>query len=89
MAQAPELTDEERALLVRCGFEPGVAYMPVPRCDGCRWWRLDADNGRHREGECHRELEPGSGFRIDQDYTSGTRIMTAPDFGCVQWEAKG
>lgn len=25
-------------------FQPGVAYMPVPRCDSCRWWQpFDAD----------------------------------------------
>jgi hypothetical protein len=55
-------------------------YIPVPRCDTCRWW-----DGPPYKG-CQLSMMPerrkfavGSG---DGDVT------TEPDFGCVQWEAK-
>lgn len=32
-------------------FAPNVAYMPVPRCDGCRHWDAHGDK---RTGDCSR-----------------------------------
>lgn len=26
-------------MLERFGFQAHVAYMPVPRCDECKWWQ--------------------------------------------------
>ena len=52
-------------------FKDGVAYMLVPRCDGCRHW-----NEYH---ECRNDLHIDIPVEI---------IRTAPNFGCVQFEAK-
>lgn len=62
-----------------CPMEPETAYMKVPRCDTCNWWR------RHhaatmapieRFGDCRYD---GGSASIDS---------TREDFGCVQWKEK-
>jgi hypothetical protein len=35
-----------------CPFKPGVAYMPVPRCDSCQLW------GKYEPGDCPVILGP-------------------------------
>ena len=82
-------------------FVPAVAYMPVPRCDGCKWWERDdglsAMMKRTGWGVCHLFDHGDDGYEpkhatalafTDQesaDEASG--FYTAPDFGCVQFEA--
>ena len=61
---------------------PGVVYMPVPRCDQCRFWRLDAGDDY---GVC---LLSGYGSQVHGPDYDGC-IKTLPDFGCVQFKAKG
>ena len=78
------------------GFLPGVAYMPVPRCDQCRFWRehvpgneLPPDLPMGVWRECVRvweadalmEFPPPLGWDCD-----GGGIVSRGDFGCVQWE---
>lgn len=67
----------------------------VPRCETCGWWRLlQADRNPHG-GLC--ALGSWIGYNIDQSPPAHERskahatgdLFTAPDFGCVQWEAKG
>lgn len=53
-------------------FAVDVAYMPVPRCDGCRHWR-----------EFKNATGMGLCDKVDQLSTP-----VPGDFGCVQWEAK-
>lgn len=57
-------------------FRDGVAYMPVPRCDGCRHWGQPTGT----VGVCtvlSRPLEK-----------SGKVYTTPGDFGCVKFEGK-
>lgn len=93
MPQATGLTDEERAVLAKCGFKPGVAYMPVPRCDGCRWWKApSAIDGEL--GQCLRVVDSSGLTHGSKAIPLGGRddlfgrLLTAPDFGCIQWEGK-
>ena len=32
-------SSEQFAAMALLGLKPDVAYMPVPRCDTCRWWK--------------------------------------------------
>lgn len=61
-----------------------VAYMPVPRCDGCKHWALDSVYIR-RIGIC--AMQNSSEGQVSSDCGDYT-IMTESDFGCVQFEAK-
>lgn len=55
-----------------CPFQPDVAYMPVPRCDGCRHWEtLDHMPNVDHKAVCGLLLR-----------------LTSQDFGCTAWEAK-
>lgn len=77
-------------------FVPGVAYMPVPRCDQCRFWipdghcRLFSDDPNIEEDrqwpamllpQRKADVAPFAG-------ADGGGLLTHPDFGCVQFEAK-
>ena len=84
-------SDADRSALRRAGFEPDVAYMPVPRCDKCKWWERCVRTPRwaHTEestspytfGNCGC---PESKVEGSDD---GCSIVTDADFGCVQWKA--
>jgi hypothetical protein len=68
-----------------CPFKPNVAYMPVPRCESCKFWKL-YESGQYKvgeAGECTKNTDSGVWSDCD-DYT----IMTEANFGCVQWEAR-
>lgn len=72
----------------------------LPRCKDCRWWstehRLgwlsDRSDGR---GHCER-AESEDGQPVDKDSLAYTEdgesyraiLITAPDFGCVQFQAR-
>lgn len=61
-------------------MKKGVAYMPVPRCDQCKYWEAYPLNAYSRPvGDC---LVVGI-------YTEHGRLNlgTSEDFGCVRWEA--
>jgi len=66
-------------IVKHCPFEADTAYMPVPRCDGCKHWTYRPEY-----------LDPHGACMADaigsdcNDYT----IIVPADFGCVQWEAK-
>jgi hypothetical protein len=66
-------------------FTPGVVYVPVPRCDQCRWWGGPGD--LYGTGDCGhaRDLMTRDG-EPSPDASGG--VWTSPDFGCVQFEAK-
>jgi hypothetical protein len=75
------------AALMNVPFKPDTWYMEVPRCDTCRWW----DAGNSREGTCLRTDHAGAlamPFPTNADSAADAGLQTAPDFGCVQWEAK-
>lgn len=57
-------------------FKADVAYMPVPRCDGCRHWASDS-------GAC-------TFIRIDAPKMprGSLLLLTTADFGCVRWKTK-
>lgn len=63
-----------------------------PRCKTCKWWDVKAyDFGDYRG--CLNELlnvSASEGGPVDGLNGSGFeyRTTTAPDFGCVHWEAK-
>ena len=67
------LTPEAAAALSEHGFEQGVAYMPIPRCDTCKWWeRFEyADKELSESGECSRptghDEEPGRDMWVEGD----------------------
>lgn len=100
--RADYLTDGQRSNVAatlrmiieqNCSFESGVVYMPVPRCDACRWWQIGSVNDI---GKCGRladdssELTHGSKAVAIEDNVSGlfATLVTAADFGCVQWEKR-
>lgn len=67
------------------------------RCATCRWWhKLTPEDNREcweskeGDGRCGRVDEPGSLAAIALNYPveEDTRLNTAPDFGCIQWEAR-
>ncbi len=65
-------------------------------CKDCKWW--DRENGwptRRWEGECQLAATEsdnplhGEALAVALDGESYiAKLQTAPDFGCVQWEAK-
>jgi hypothetical protein len=76
LADAPEVDidgDWMRVADVEAVFLPGVAYMPVPHCDRCRFWHQSPAPDVDPDGTC--------------DEVSGVERAPA-DFGCVQWKAK-
>ena len=70
---------ETVAELRRIGIKPGVAYMPVPRCDGCRWWRPFA-----------AELQPGAlGALIEAKAGRDVGLSTLSRLGdCTLFECR-
>lgn len=56
-----------------------VAYMPVPRCDGCLHW----EKNLRYSGVCRKSEDDDGGLSADD-----AMIVTRQSFGCVQWEAK-
>lgn len=75
------------------GFKPDTAYMEVPRCDGCRWWK-PFNEVRHM-GDCTlfqctggEQVHPMVGLQLTRTGTGEGTVVTDPDFGCVKWEAK-
>lgn len=84
------VTDEQRqgvaehyAMIIanHCPMKPNVAYMPVPRCESCALWKPRDDKDT---GWCGlREL---SQAKLWPEMYDG--IITANDFGCVQWKEK-
>jgi len=79
------------AIVKDCPLKPDVAYMPIPRCETCAYWKT-------RDGiqECDRAIE--GTYILDQselrfyvytnDDPSGVGLATRADFGCVEWKAK-
>lgn len=81
-------------------FKPDVAYMPVPRCDQCRFWRrLDPESENYTD---HQVVDLGECLLLSEDlpdpvggpermafphYDDGP-MKTLKSFGCVQWEQK-
>jgi hypothetical protein len=61
-----------------------VAHMP--RCRDCKWW-CQSDLGPRSPtppyGTCRFEIWPTT---VVKAFTNG--LVTHPDFGCVQWEAR-
>ena len=69
-------------IVKHCPFKPDVAYMPVPRCDGCKHW-APLKEPDHTWSDC-LVLSTGTVVSTEGDEV----IQTRKDFGCVQWEAK-
>jgi hypothetical protein len=63
-------------------FEQGVAFMQVPRCDSCRYWKKRNET----TGSCLKQFEPDA--KLDVAESGGGDLQTEADFGCVQWSAK-
>jgi hypothetical protein len=61
----------------------GVAFMPVPRCDGCKHW--DKDVSDKDRGQCMK-VYGHDDTKMWPDLYDG--VNTTADFGCVQWESK-
>lgn len=84
MATQRAATPEEREALKVLGMETGVAYMPVSRCETCRWWKDRSWAGEGGLGECRL-----AGRVFERQFSVGDgKLLTSPDFGCVQWEAR-
>lgn len=72
------------------------------RCKTCRWWQSPDDSGKREAtflyltstdnpdmGLCIREREPGARMYLYAEACHGeTGLLTAPSFGCVEWEAR-
>ena len=70
-------------------MQPGVAYMPVPRCDGCKWWNtfVFGAGGCCDSPERMRCATAVASADI-QDAQLTVELRTNADFGCVLWEKK-
>lgn len=70
--------------LMEIGIMPDTDYMRVPRCDGCKHWGENEGGEGLGNGRCgYADYHPDK-FRAEM-YDA---VLTAADFGCVQWEAK-
>lgn len=68
-----------------CG--PFPVDEPLPRCGSCRWYLDRYRTPTDPMGLCQRDFPSGT---IDLAAACGTAVemLTAPDFGCVQWEKR-
>ena len=58
------------------------------RCDGCKHWDPPA-GPMLSEGTCELAVAPGDQLAyVRADWGYEASLFTAPDFGCVQFEAK-
>lgn len=64
-------------------FKPGVAYMPVPRCDSCTHWD---PHDKLKIGWCNLQRTKPWATKIRAE--DGAGILTNADFGCTEWEVK-
>jgi len=70
------------------GFAPDVAYMPVPRCDGCAHWLASRTaNGQSRiaVGRCAMPFSTAPPQRV---LLGRTPFLTRADYGCVEWKER-
>lgn len=75
-------------------LKPDTAYMPVPRCDGCAFWKAGkrqfwktTDHSKPPAfGECTAARPPKVLLRADGE--KHVRMITLDSFGCVQFEAR-
>lgn len=69
-------------------FKPDVAYMPVPRCDGCKHWSRWIEG--EPNGSCELTKDAWQTENKAKFYAEGgyVRVDTEANFGCVQFEAK-
>jgi hypothetical protein len=85
----PKVNGAAAAALFEAGFKPGVAYIEVPRCDGCRWWRLNYE--ALNLGDCRLFTVTGGvreneGSKLEITASNGEAVAaTRGDFGCVQF----
>jgi len=81
---------------VEAVFTPGVVYMPVPRCDECRWWDGPRNVGGYcclfsSDGVVRQEHQIDRRATLVDEYGQNAErgeLVTAMNFGCVQWEAR-
>lgn len=66
-----------------CPLKRDVAYMPVPRCDGCRHWSQYKSPYFEDQGACQLGRAEQGKLWADEG-----AVNTFADFGCAQWEAK-
>jgi hypothetical protein len=66
-------------------MKPDTAYMEVPRCDGCRFWRPSIVAGR---GPCAMSLRRDGGLSVFMPSLQQGQVWTSADFGCVKFEAR-
>ena len=79
-----------------CPFDQGIAYMPVPRCDSCRFWEMSRHDSTR--GECaltewddldgHAHARSKAKAQAGGHECGSAALETVADFGCVQWEKK-
>jgi hypothetical protein len=81
------------ALPVPFVLKPDTAYMEVPRCDSCRFWKSHAPGIDHM-GDCElfecrgkAQVHHESKLIVSRTHSGEATIITMPDFGCVQWES--
>lgn len=69
----------------------------VSTCSDCRWWDTDLPNSElvwahklreNRWGACQRTEQPSSLALPDAADNIDLAFLTAPTFGCIQWETK-
>jgi hypothetical protein len=69
-----------------------VVRKHEPRCESCAWWRRPMiPDGSEPRGSCARlhdssGLTHGSKAVAVDDHGMFASLLTAPDFGCIQWE---
>lgn len=79
---------EACGIMRQMAFNQGVArdrlnYMPVPRCDRCRFW--GGAGAVYGTGVC---THPRDLLTRDGAPHEPGNVWTSPDFGCVQFKTK-
>lgn len=82
------IADIQAIITKHCPMKPDIAYMPVPRCETCAYWRRFAGEllptRLERVGTCQMSLDPPDRHNA---LVYGN-LETEFDFGCVLWKAK-
>lgn len=61
----------------------------IGNCKDCRFWGRSYEGVCSREGDLHTSRDPSRCFEVRADAADDTNLqawlVTAPDFGCVQF----
>ena len=72
--------------LARIEKNSRIEKVEVGHCRDCKRWEPDSEY--NSQGNCNAPMANGLLVWVETDRGNSGAIITAPDFGCVQFEAK-